>query len=181
VGSALTDPGNCLAFAKAAAQLGIKPSKILTFTDCLIPDVRSQFPGGDYMKSWYQIAEAGDNLVLNEAGQNFKAALTAFNLQSHLTDPFYVAYFSGFLTIDKWLNTVGYDKTSPATLAEQAKGFKGPLIHGPTVIQCNKYTKFPNACADGAYFFQYLGNDKYSRYKDYLQPVPELQAQYGAH
>jgi branched-chain amino acid transport system substrate-binding protein len=179
VGSALTDPGNCLAFAKAASQLGINASKLLTFTDCLVPSVRKQFPGGDYLKSWYQIAEAGDNLVLNADGKNFLAALTAFKLQSHLTDPFYVAYFSGFLTIDKWLNAIGYSKVSPQTLAAQAKAFKGPLIHGPAVIQCDKYSKLPNACADGAYFFKYLGNNKYQRYRQYLEPLPALQRKYG--
>src|SRR5262249_52867701 len=138
------------------------------------------FPEGDYIKSWYQIAEAGDNLVLNDAGKEYEAALTAYDLQNFLTDPFYVAYFAGLLTIDKWMNEIGYDNVTPETISEKAAAFEGPLIHGPTVIECNKYSEFPNACADGAYFFQYKGDDTFERYKDYLQPLPELQAEYGA-
>lgn len=179
VGVALTTPANCLAFYKAASELGISESKLVSFTDCLAPGVQKQYPTGDFVKGWYQIAEAGDNILQNKLGMDYLGALTTLNASSHLSDPWWVAGFSGLLTIDQFLNRIGYAHISPKTVSAQAKAFKGPLLFGPPKVQCNKYAKLPNDCGDGAWFFHYLGNGKYTRYPKYLEPLPGLAKTYG--
>ena len=150
VGVALTTPANCEAFYKAASELGISQSKLVSFTDCLSPTMRSQYPGGDFPKGWYQIAEAGDNIIQNAVGKQYKAALQMLGAASHLSDPWWVSGISSMLTIDQFLNHIGYRHITPATVTQEAKKFNGPLLYGPPVVQCRKYSKLPNDCGDGA-------------------------------
>jgi branched-chain amino acid transport system substrate-binding protein len=60
------------------------------------------------------------------------------------------------------MNKIGADKISPETIAEEAKGFKGPQVWGAPTLQCGKYPEAPAICNDQAKFYKYEGKGKFS-------------------
>jgi len=160
---ALGVPDQCLAFEKAIKQLGIPDNKVAGFFQCAVPQVKSQYPGGDYPKWYYGVASAGDQFTKSPAGLAYKKVLVEFGKVSLLNDPWAPTEFSSILTIAKFMNEVGYAHLSPTAIAARAKVFKGPIVLGPATVFCGKYPAAPALCADGASFFSYKGNGVFTR------------------
>ena len=79
ISASLTTAANCIAFYKAADNLGIPQSKMIGQTDCTSYDnsVTSQYPGGHYPEIWYQRGQPLDDLLLplSDAGLQFQAVV----------------------------------------------------------------------------------------------------------
>ena len=168
---------DCVNAAKALQTLGItKP--VVSFTECVDPTIKSAYPGGDYPANWYySISQSGDSLLTDPpspAGQAYHALLNEAGQGSHYTDPWWSATTSQILTIDQWLNKIGYSKLSPAALSAQAKSFKGPIMLGPPSEDCGKYPTLPASCSDSLDFFQYKGNSVFNRVGGWESAPPAL-------
>ncbi len=168
---------DCVNAAKALQTLGItKP--VVSFTECVDPTIKSAFAGGDYPANWYySISQSGDSLLTDPpspAGQAYHTLLTGAGQGSHYTDPWWSAITSQILTIDQWLNKIGYSNLSPAAVTAQAKAFKGPMMLGPQTVDCGKYPTLPASCSDSLDFFQYKGNGVFNRVGGWESAPPAL-------
>jgi branched-chain amino acid transport system substrate-binding protein len=195
--ASLTTAANCIAFYKAAQNLGISQSKMIGQTDCTSygQSVTSQLPGGHYPEIWYQRGQPLDDLLLpyTQAGLNFKAVVTGMGgTLLDFENYAWVNEFAGIMTDDKFFNEIGYagvaGPNSAALLEAKASAFRGPVAMGPPIIECDKYSQLPADCADGSFFFHYDGGTKYSAYTGtggpgqvagYIEPSLGLEKYYG--
>jgi branched-chain amino acid transport system substrate-binding protein len=195
--ASLTTAANCIAFYKAAQDLGIPQTKMIGQTDCTSYDqsVTSQYPGGHYPEIWYQRGQPLDDLLLpyTQAGLNFKAVVTGMGgTLLDFENYAWVNEFAGVMTDDKFFNEIGYTglagSNSAALLEAKASAFTGPVVMGPPIIECGKYSQLPADCADGSFFFHYDGGTQYSAYTGtggpgqvagYIEPSPGLEQYYG--
>jgi branched-chain amino acid transport system substrate-binding protein len=173
---AVSLPSNCLAAFNSAIQLGINMNHVIGYANCEAPQIQSQYPGGDYPHYISSESQSGDNLISDPTGLAFKKALTQVGAAADYTDDWYSAEFGQILTIAEFMNNVGYARLSPATVLAQVEKWKGPLLLGGPAIQCGKYRFAPGSCADGNYFFQYLGHGNSTRVSGWIEPPSALQA-----
>jgi branched-chain amino acid transport system substrate-binding protein len=171
-------PSQCLAFANSATQLGINPHKILGLFQCQVPSIKSQYPGGDYPKWNYSVADAGVEYENGPAEKTLQAVFKGVGLV--VGDPWTLVEYSSALTIAKLMNKAGYAKLSPAAFEAQAAKFHGPVLLGPSKLSCGKYPKNPAVCADGDAFFKYDGNGKFTLENAWLETPASLQKALGA-
>jgi branched-chain amino acid transport system substrate-binding protein len=154
-----SDPKGCVNVSKAVKQLNLD-TPVLSEPLCLNTDVAKAL--GDIPQWTYGIASslAGDmsdptaviwDKLAKEMGDPKKSG-----------EPWYVTQFHATLTIFQWMNKIGADKISPETIAEEAKGFKGPQVWGAPTLQCGKYPEAPAICNDQAKFYKYEGKGKFS-------------------
>jgi branched-chain amino acid transport system substrate-binding protein len=172
----LESPSNCLASAKALAELGVSPSKVIGETNCEQPAIKSQLPGGDYPKYNYAISEAGDPQVNDPTGAALTSALAKFGHASESTDVWYDEIFGAVLTYAQFFNEIGYSHLSGPAILAKVKAWRGPLVLGAPTIKCGKYNFAPASCADGEYFLRYIGNGKDERITNWVEPPTVLQA-----
>ena len=172
----VTSPANCLAAAKNIAQLGVKPTQVVWYTQCQQPSIKSQYPGGDYPTYYSSISQSADALVNTPTGQAYTQALGKFGHASNAGDDWYSGMFGQIMTIAQFMNKVGYAKLSPAAVSEQVSTWRGPLLMGGPVIQCGKYRFAPGSCQDGNYFLRYLGAGKWARVSQWVEPPAALVA-----
>jgi branched-chain amino acid transport system substrate-binding protein len=195
--ASLTTAANCIAFYKAAQNLGISQSKMIGQTDCTSYDtsVTAQYPGGHYPEIWYQRGQPLDDLLLpyTPAGLNFKAVVTGMGgTLLDFENYAWVNEFAGIMTDDKFFNEIGYTalagSDSAALLEAKAAAFRGPVVMGPPTVECGKYRLLPADCADGSFFFRFDGGTQYSAYTGtggpgqvagYIEPSPGLEQYYG--
>jgi branched-chain amino acid transport system substrate-binding protein len=197
ISASLTTAANCIAFYKAAADLGISQSKMIGQTDCTSygQSVTSQYPGGHYPEIWYQRGQPLDDLLLplDTAGREFQAVVIGMGgTELDFENYAWVNEFAGIMTDDRFFNQIGYSGVagpdSAALLEAKVSTFRGPIPMGPPTIECGKYRLLPADCADGSFFFHYDGGTKYSGYDGtggpgevagYIQPSPGLEQYYG--
>ncbi|MBV9197068.1 MAG: ABC transporter substrate-binding protein [Solirubrobacterales bacterium] len=180
VQSNVATPAECLAFANSTMKLGIDPGKVLGLFQCQVPSIKSQYPGGDYPKWSYTVANNGVQYENNAAGNTYRQVFAAMGQSSIAGDPWSLVEFSTMLTLAKWMNTIGYAKLSPTTIAAQAKSFRGPLLFGPPEVVCGKYPSAPGVCADGDAFFKYEGNGNFKLIAPWVETPVALQKSLGA-
>jgi hypothetical protein len=195
--ASLTTAANCIAFYKAAQDLNIPQSRMIGQTDCTSygPSVTDQYPGSHYPEIWYQRGQPLSDLLLpyTQAGLNFRAVVLGMGgTQLDFENYAWVNEFAGIMTDDRFFNEIGYagvaGSHSAALLEAKAESFRGPVVMGPPIIECDKYRLLPADCADGSFFFHYDGGSKYSAYTGtggpgqvagYIEPSPALEKYYG--
>ena len=195
--ASLTTAANCIAFYKAAQDLNISQSKMIGQTDCTSygSSVTSQYPGGHYPEIWYQRGQPLSDLLTPypQTGLDFKAVVTGMGgTLLDFENYAWVNEFAGIMTDDRFFNEIGYTNlagpNSAALIEAKASSFKGPVVMGPPVIECGKYSQLPADCADGSFFFHYNGGTSYSAYTGtggpgqvagYIEPSPGLEKYYG--
>jgi len=173
----ITDQNQCLAAGKAINTLGISPTKVVGFSQCDQPAIKSQYPGGDYPHFVSNLSQSGSALVNDPTGVAFANAVSKFGPRDLALDDWYSGMFGQILTIAQFMNKVGYSHLSPAAIKAQVKAFTGPLLLGSSKIQCGKYPAVPAACSDSVYYFRYNGNGKWSRASGQVEPPLALQKQ----
>jgi branched-chain amino acid transport system substrate-binding protein len=170
-------PSQCLAFANAASQLNINPHKILGLFQCQVPSIKSQYPGGDYPKWNYSVADAGVEYDNGPAAHQLDAVFKGEGLT--VGDPWTLVDFSSALTIAKLMNKIGVAKLSPATFETAAAAFHGPVLLGPGTETCGAFKAAPAVCADGDAFFKYDGSGKFSLEAKWLTAPTKLISELG--
>jgi hypothetical protein len=154
-------PASCVALNKGLQTLGVSPSKVVGDFSCGISSEKAGY-GGDLPHWYFGEAQSGDSLTNDSVGQQYRKALAEFGQSSNVTDVWYSGMFGVMLTLAQFMNRVGYSHLSNATMAAQAKAFRGPLLLGEPHPYCGKYPSAPANCGGGDHFFQYLGNGKFT-------------------
>jgi branched-chain amino acid transport system substrate-binding protein len=162
-------PSECISTQEALTQLGVNPNKVDAIWTCALDSEKASYPGGDLPHWWYGEAQSGDGLTTNPEGLAFKKALTEFGAASFNEDAWYSGMFGLILTIDRWMNQIGYQHLTSAAIAQKAKTFRGPVLLGEPVVVCGKYPAEPADCGDGDRFFQYHGNGSFTEYPKWVQ------------
>jgi branched-chain amino acid transport system substrate-binding protein len=160
-------PPQCVSVAKAIEQSKIEAPVVATPL-CLNSNVAKAL--GDLPKWYYGIASSLSADRTDPAVGAFMGVAQKDGDVQKVTDPYYSISFAEILTIVKWMNTIGPEKLSPESIAEQAKGFKGPLALGPPTLECGKYPDAPAVCNDQMKVFKYEGKGAFKPVSGWVGP-----------
>jgi branched-chain amino acid transport system substrate-binding protein len=165
-----TDSTGCVNLAKSLTQLGITdPKKVVSAPLCLNGQVAAGL-GGDFPIWTYAIASSlyGDS---TDPGMPAYEKVTAqYEPAADAPDPWNIVAFSEILTIDKFMNEVGYANLSPSALLTKAKSFTGPVALGAPSLHCGEFASAPAVCNDRTQFFRYEGKNKWAKQAGWTQP-----------
>ncbi len=165
-----SDSSGCVNLAKSLIQLGITDAKkIVSAPLCLNGQVAAGL-GGDLPIWTYAIASSlyGDP---TDPGMPIYESVTAkYESAADAPDPWNIVAFSQILTIDRFLNEVGYANLSPSAILAQAKAFKGPVALGAPSLDCGEFSSAPAVCNDRTQFFLYEGKNKWVKTAGWLLP-----------
>ena len=159
----------CVNLAKGLKQLGITDAKkIVSAPLCLNGVVRAGL--GDFPIWTFAIASSlfGDS---TDPGMPAYTKVTqTYGTPDTAPDPWNIVSFAQMMTIVKFLNEVGYDNITPQAVLAKAKAFTGPLALGAPSLQCGKYSDAPAVCNDQTQFFNYAGQNKFTKVAGWLRP-----------
>jgi branched-chain amino acid transport system substrate-binding protein len=153
-------PASCVALDKGLTALGVSAGKVEADFSCGLNSEKAAY-GGDLPHWYFGETQSGDSLTNDSIGVQYRKALAEFGDSSLVTDVWYSGMFGMGLTIAQMMNKIGFAHLSNATIAAQAKAFRGPLLLGEPHPYCGKYPTAPAYCAGGARFFHYVGNGKF--------------------
>ncbi len=165
-----SDSSGCVNLAKSLIQLGITDAKkIVSAPLCLNGQVAAGL-GGDFPIWTYAIASSlyGDP---TDPGMPIYESVTAkYESAADAPDPWNIVAFAQILTIDRFLNEIGYANLSPSAILAQAKAFKGPVALGAPSLDCGMFSSAPAVCNDRTQFFLYSGKNHWTKEAGWLQP-----------
>jgi hypothetical protein len=98
------------------------------------------------------------------------AATSKLEPAADAPDPWNIVAFSQILTIDRFMNEIGYANLTPAAILAKAKAFTGPLALGAPALDCGQFSSAPAVCNDRTQFFQYEGKNKWAKAAGWLLP-----------
>jgi branched-chain amino acid transport system substrate-binding protein len=165
-----SDSTGCVNLAKSLIQLGITDAKkIVSAPLCLNGQVAAGL-GGDFPIWTYAIASSlygdptdpGMPIYMKVTGQYESAA--------DAPDPWNIVAFSQLLSIDRFMNEVGYANLSPSAILAKAKAFTGPVALGAPSLDCGMFSSAPAVCNDRTQFFLYSGKNHWTKEAGWLQP-----------
>jgi branched-chain amino acid transport system substrate-binding protein len=126
---------------------------------------------GDIPKWYYGIAQSLPTDKSDPSAVAYmKVAAKYGNAKEAAGDVWQGVAFSEILTITQWMNKIGADNLSPATIAKQAKAFKGPLAMGAPTLHCGKDPSKPAICNDQTKFYKYEGKGKFVPASGWVRP-----------
>jgi branched-chain amino acid transport system substrate-binding protein len=159
----------CVNLAKGLKQLGITDSKkIVSAPLCLNGQVMAGL--GDFPLWTYAIASSLFGDTTDPGMPAYTKVTQTYGTPDAAPDPWNIVAFAQVMTTIKFLNEIGYDKITPQTVLAKAKEFKGPLALGAPALQCGKYTDAPAVCNDQVQFFNYGGQNKFTKVAGWLRP-----------
>jgi branched-chain amino acid transport system substrate-binding protein len=162
------DVKGCVNLAKAISQLNID-APVVSEPLCLNSTVAKTL--GDLPQWYYGIATSLATDTSDPASVAFMRIAAKYGLAEEGASDVWIANsFAVTLTIAQWMNKIGADEVTPATIAAQAKAFKGPMAYGAPTVQCGKYSDAPAICNDQTKFFKYVGKGKFTPASGWLQP-----------
>ncbi len=165
-----SDSSGCVNLAKSLIQLGITDAKkIVSAPLCLNGQVAAGL-GGDFPIWTYAIASSLYGDPTDPGMPAYIAATTKLEPAADAPDPWNIVAFSEILTIDKFMNEIGYSGLTPAAILAKAKSFTGPLALGAPSLDCGQFSAAPAVCNDRTQFFQYEGKNKWVKVAGWLTP-----------
>jgi branched-chain amino acid transport system substrate-binding protein len=165
-----SDSSGCVNLAKSLTQLGITDAKkIVSAPLCLNGQVAAGL-GGDFPIWTYAIASSLYGDPTDPGMPAYMAVAKKYSTPADAPDPWNIVAFSQILTIDRFMNEIGYSKLSPSAILAKAKAFTGPLALGAPSLACGQFTSAPAVCNDRTQFFQYKGKHVFVKTAGWLQP-----------
>lgn len=159
----------CVNLAKGLQQLGITDSKkIVSAPLCLNGQVIAGL--GDFPIWTFAIASSLFGDATDPGMPAYMAVTQKYGTPETAPDPWNIVSFAQVLTIIKFLNELGYDNITPQAVLAKAQAFTGPLALGAPSLQCGKYSDAPAVCNDQAQFFNYSGQNKFTKVAGWLRP-----------
>src|SRR6202000_1253609 len=123
------DATDCVNLGKALTQQGITDAKkIVSAPLCLSSTVIQGL--GDFPKWTYSIASSLFGDTTDPGMPAYEAVAKKYTTPGDAPDPWVIGTSGQLLTVDKFLNQIGYDKISQQTVVAAAKAFKGPQALG---------------------------------------------------
>jgi len=165
-----SDSSGCVNLAKSLIQLGITDAKkIVSAPLCLNGQVAAGL-GGDFPIWTYAIASSLYGDPTDPGMPAYIAATSKLEPVADAPDPWNIVAFSEILTIDRFMNEIGYANLTPAAILAKAKAFTGPLALGAPSLDCGQFSSAPAVCNDRTQFFQYEGKNKWVKAAGWLTP-----------
>jgi branched-chain amino acid transport system substrate-binding protein len=165
-----SDSTGCVNLAKSLIQLGITDAKkIVSAPLCLNGQVAAGL-GGDFPIWTYAIASSLYGDPTDPGMPAYIAATSKLESPADAPDPWNIVAFSQILTIDRFMNEIGYANLSPSAILAKAKAFTGPLALGAPALDCGMFTAAPAVCNDRTQFFLYGGKNHWTKEAGWLQP-----------
>ena len=165
-----SDSSGCVNLAKSLIQLGITDAKkIVSAPLCLNGQVAAGL-GGDFPIWTYAIASSLYGDPTDPGMPAYIAATSKLEPAADAPDPWNIVAFSQILTIDRFMNEIGYAGLTPAAILAKAKAFTGPLALGAPALDCGQFSSAPAVCNDRTQFFQYEGKNKWVKAAGWLTP-----------
>jgi branched-chain amino acid transport system substrate-binding protein len=165
-----SDSSGCVNLAKSLIQLGITDAKkIVSAPLCLNGQVAAGL-GGDFPIWTYAIASSLFGDPTDPGMPAYMAVAKKFSTPADEPDPWNIVAFSQILTIDRFMNEIGYSKLSASAILAKAKAFTGPVALGAPSLDCGEFAAAPAVCNDRAQFFQYKGHHVFVKVAGWLQP-----------
>jgi branched-chain amino acid transport system substrate-binding protein len=165
-----SDSSGCVNLAKSLKQLGITDAKkIVSAPLCLNGQVAAGL-GGDFPIWTYAIASSLYGDPTDPGMPAYMAVAKTYSTPADSPDPWNIVAFSQILTIDRFMNEIGYSHLSASAILAKAKAFTGPVALGAPSLECGEISSAPAVCNDRAQFFQYKGNHVFVKVAGWLQP-----------
>jgi branched-chain amino acid transport system substrate-binding protein len=152
-----SDSSGCVNLANSLKQLGITdPKKIVSAPLCLNGQVAAGL-GGTWPLWTYAIASSNYGDTTDPGMPIYMKVSSEFESAADAPDPWNIVAFSQILTIDRFMNEIGYASLSPSAILAKAKSFTGPVALGAPSLDCGEFPSAPAVCNDRAQFFQFTG------------------------
>jgi branched-chain amino acid transport system substrate-binding protein len=165
-----SDSSGCVNLAKGLKQLGITDAKkIVSAPLCLNGQVAAGL-GGDFPIWTYAIASSLFGDPTDPGMAPYMKVAAKYSTPADAPDPWNIVAFAQILTTTRYLNQIGYGKSTPANILAKAKAFTGPVALGAPQLACGKYPSAPAVCNDRAQFFDYHGKHVFKKVASWLQP-----------
>jgi branched-chain amino acid transport system substrate-binding protein len=165
-----SDSTGCVNLAKSLIQLGITDAKkIVSAPLCLNGQVAAGL-GGDYPLWTYAIASSLYGDPTDPGMPAYMTVAKKYSTPADAPDPWNIVAFSQILTIDRFMNEVGYAHLSASAILAKAKAFTGPVALGAPSLDCGEFSSAPAVCNDRAQFFLYKGKHVFVKVAGWLQP-----------
>jgi branched-chain amino acid transport system substrate-binding protein len=165
-----SDSSGCVNLAKSLIQLGITDAKkIVSAPLCLNGQVAAGL-GGDYPIWTYAIASSLYGDPTDPGMPAYEAVAKSYSTPADAPDPWNIVAFAQMLTIDRFMNEIGYSKLSASAILAKAKAFTGPVALGAPSLDCGEFASAPAVCNDRTQFFLYKGKHVFIKMAGWLQP-----------
>ena len=165
-----SDSSGCVNLAKSLTQLGITDAKkIVSAPLCLNGQVAAGL-GGDFPIWTYAIASSLYGDPTDPGMPAYMAVAKKYSTPADAPDPWNIVAFSQILTIDRFMNEIGYASLSPSAILAKAKAFTGPVALGAPSLSCGEISSAPAVCNDRTQFFLYKGTHVFVKAAGWLQP-----------
>jgi branched-chain amino acid transport system substrate-binding protein len=160
---------DCVPFARALDQIKYSKPVLSTPLCTFLPP--QAYSGGDLPKWTYGIAQTLVNLRSPQSTLYLKKGKQYGTTVADMVNVFAEIAWEEMLATVKVMNTIPYNKLSPATINAAFKKFKGPLILAAPQINCGKASPGePAVCGNQTQFYSYKGKGKWKAASGWLKP-----------
>jgi branched-chain amino acid transport system substrate-binding protein len=165
-----SDSSGCVNLAKSLISLGITDAKkIVSAPLCLNGQVAAGL-GGDFPIWTYAIASSLYGDPTDPGMPIYEKVTSQFESAADAPDPWNIVAFSQILTIDRFMNEIGYSGLSASAILAKAKAFTGPVALGAPSLDCGEFPSAPAVCNDRTQFFLYEGKNKWMKTAGWTLP-----------
>jgi len=163
--------GDCALLAKGLDQIHSTKPVLTPPLAIFIPF--AAYPGGDFPKWDVGVAQSFLFDPNDPEIKLFTKKAAQYGLSAaDQKDVFAQLSWTTLLAIVKVMNTIPFDKITPAAIAARMKVFKGPLVMAAPNVACGQIDKTqPAACANEAQFYRYQSGGKWLKTSGWLGPA----------
>ncbi len=159
----------CVPFARAIDQIHYTKPVLSTPICTFLP--RAAYAGGDIPKWTYGIAQTLVNLPGPQSKLYLKKGIQYGATVNDLLWVFAEGAWEQTLATLKIMNSIPFNKLTPAAIIAGFKAFRGPTVLGPPEIACGKVSPGePAACGNQTQFYNYTGKGIWKVASGWLKP-----------
>jgi branched-chain amino acid transport system substrate-binding protein len=159
----------CVPFARAIDQIHYTKPVLSTPICTFLP--RAAYAGGDIPKWTYGIAQTLVNLPGPQSKLYLKKGIQYGATVNDLLWVFAEGAWEQTLATVKIMNSIPFNKLTPAAIIAGFKAFRGPTVLGPPEIACGKVSPGePAACGNQTQFYNYTGKGIWKVASGWLKP-----------
>jgi branched-chain amino acid transport system substrate-binding protein len=159
----------CVPFARAIDQIHYTKPVLSTPICTFLP--RVAYASGDIPQWTYGIAQTLVNLPGPQSKLYLKKGLQYGTTVPDMLWVFSETSWEELLATVKIMNSIPFNKLTPATINAALKTFRGPLVLAAPEIACGKVSPGePAACGNQTQFYNYVGKGKWKVASGWLKP-----------
>jgi len=159
----------CVPFARAIDQIHYSKPVLSTPICTFLP--RVAYASGDIPQWTYGIAQTLVNLPGPQSKLYLKKGIQYGATVNDLLWVFAEGAWEETLATVKIMNSIPFNKLTPAAIIAGFKAFRGPTVLGPPEINCGKASPGePAACGNQTQFYNYTGHGIWKAASGWLKP-----------